>query len=174
MRDLKGRIDGIVDGDIPDVGVESTVVDVSNPLNPEILRVGAVTKGMIEAVTGVSFRQGGLVDGVARAPGMKYRHYAPRARVRVCETGDVGKVVNEIEGRVGVLCEDGVWEGECVVRLGNGADEFARGLYAGLRKLDDMDVDTIVAVLPDDLSGVGEAVAERLYKAAGGGNVDTR
>ncbi|KAF4552487.1 Threonylcarbamoyl-AMP synthase-like protein [Elsinoe fawcettii] len=93
-HDLQGRIEMIVDGGLCDVGVESTVVDglVSPPV---ILRPGGVSIGQIRAVTGwekvtVAYEDKALVDGKKegpRAPGMKYRHYSPKARVVLFESG---------------------------------------------------------------------------------------
>jgi len=108
LNDLAGRIDLVLDGGPCDVGVESTVVDgLSNP--PVILRPGGVSIGMLRQCLGwervtVGYKDG-AEKGVPRAPGMKYKHYSPRARVILVEGGlDVALMEEyEADGCIGVL-----------------------------------------------------------------------
>lgn len=197
MRDLDGAVYGVVDGgdlasEGANCGLESTVVDMTEPNRPAVLRPGAVSIRELERVSGVEFRRVKKTEKADRpkAPGMKYRHYAPSAPLYVVEEGALlGKVVEEMGrgGVVGVLADDAIcerWkgkEGVAVVRCGRKGDveSFARELYGGLRAFDGEGedkvekVDVILAVPPRDVEdGIGAAVMNRLMKAAAG-NEDT-
>lgn len=182
-EDLKGRIDMIVDGGPVEIGVESTILDVS-VTPPMILRPGAVTKEMLEELLGEVAVDSSLLhedSGKApKAPGMKYRHYAPKARLCVVE-GEEDAVVREINRMVCEKLKDGRRVGiigteETVGRyaqgivkcIGTRQDEatVANRLYAVLREFDGEDVDDI---LSESFSGngIGNAVMNRLLKAAG-------
>lgn len=185
MSDLEGRVDAVVDGGElwkgGGWGVESTVVHVGEK-GVEILRPGVIGIDDIRLVMEEVLVRNGEANGErVRAPGMKYRHYAPRARLEIVEEGDVGKRIKELreDGRlVGVLAAEGVCrsvdgEGVVTVRCGRGdVCGFARGLYRGLRAFDGEEVgigrvDVILAVPPRfGGGGVEEAVMNRLMKAA--------
>ena len=182
-EDLGGRIDMIVDGGPVEIGVESTILDVS-VTPPMILRPGAVTKEMLSELFGeVAVDTALFEEGSAnppKAPGMKYRHYAPKAKLCVVE-GAEDEVVKEINriasekiqkgGRVGIIgTEETVGRyGQGVVKcIGTRQDEatVANRLYAVLREFDAENVDSI---LSESFSGngIGNAVNNRLLKAAG-------
>jgi L-threonylcarbamoyladenylate synthase len=178
LADLDGRIDAVLDGGSTNVGVESTVLDVGARA---IYRPGAVTAAMIAKVIGEEVRvvtaaevagAGGL-EGLA-SPGMGMRHYAPRARLVLVEgQRELLEEIAKHEGtEVGVMLPDG-WEfgaAEVVFRWGpwEDAEILARLLYLGLRMLDDRGVKAIVCPVPR-MGGLGEAVRDRLEKAARAG-----
>lgn len=188
IEDMDGRIDMIVDGGTVGIGIESTIVDVTQD-TPMILRPGYITKAMVEEIVGtvgvdkvVTARSIEEIGGdyKPKAPGMKYRHYAPKAELTMYD-GDTGKVVaviNELaakesaEGkRVGIIATDETkdkYTSGQVVSIGTRKDEesIARGLYGILRDFDRMDVDIIYSetFYDDDL---GQAIMNRLIKAAG-------
>ena len=183
LADMEGRIEGIVDGGGCSVGVESTIVDLT-VTPPRLLRPGGLPLERLQAVLG-----GVEVDKAVReklgegeqprAPGMKYRHYAPEAPVTVV-TGDGKKsaryIARRAEEGVGVLCFDEYAEafGKADVRLmGSEWDkaEQARRVFDTLRAFDEMDVREIYAQCPDS-AGLGFAVENRLKKAAGFQTVD--
>lgn len=195
-QDMNGRIEMIIDGGPVGIGVESTIVDVSSAV-PSVLRPGAITMEMLEAVLGnVSVDPAILgplsADVRPKAPGMKYKHYAPKADLTLVEPEDVdrengldekqlqamiGKVQElsrqKIEAgcKVGVICTDEsrhcYTDGE-VRSIGERKSQasVAHNLYALLREFDDLGVDYIFSEsFPKD--HLGQAIMNRLSKAAG-------
>lgn len=182
--DLDGRIDMIIDGGAVGIGIESTIVDVTvNP--PMILRPGYITNKMLEDVVGNVEVDKAILgkmspDVKPKAPGMKYKHYAPKAELTMFrgERQAVATHINDIsrqaesEGKkVGVIASDetfSMYEWGNVVSIGtrNDDDSIARNLYAVLRKFDDMNVDVIYSETFDD-DGLGQAIMNRMLKAAG-------
>ena len=182
-EDLTGRVDMIVDGGAVEIGVESTILDVTvEP--PMILRPGAITKEMFEEVIGEVTVDRTLIrpdsKQVPKAPGMKYRHYAPKADLTIIE-GPLEKVVKEINKRakekseagykVGVIgTEETVadYKSGDVKCIGTRADEstIAANLFRILREFDDDQVDYIYSE-SFDTAGIGSAIMNRLLKAAG-------
>lgn len=165
LQDLDGRIDMVIDGGPTQVGVESTVLDLSGDV-PEVLRPGAVTLEMLRPlVPGVRLRTAAEFDGPQRSPGLLTRHYSPRAPLTLYE-GPAGRVmermrrdreVAEAAGRrVGVLEPD------------DDAAVLAARLYAALREFDAEGVDEIFARLPPATDGLSQAIADRLRRAAAG------
>lgn len=188
IEDMDGKIDMILDGGQVGIGIESTIVDVTQDI-PMILRPGYITKAMVEEVVGeVSVDKvvqaksieelGG--DYAPKAPGMKYKHYAPKAELTMFE-GDVNKVIEVINRKtaederdgekVGIIATDEskhLYKSGRVVSIGSRKDEesIARGLYGILRDFDDMGVDIIYSeTFYDD--NLGQAIMNRLIKAAG-------
>ncbi len=182
--DMNGRIDMIIDGGMVPVGLESTIVDFTCDV-PTILRSGAITKAMIENVIGDVLVDRAIIskpssDIKPKAPGMKYRHYAPRAELTVVE-GDEGFVISKINelsmadrrgGRkVGIIASEenhGLYTHGEVLIIGSRRDEetIALNLFDILRRFDDMGVDVIYS---ESFHGEGlyEAIMNRLVKAAG-------
>lgn len=178
LHDMDGRIDAIVDDGPCDVGVESTIVDLTGG-TPRLLRPGGVTPEQLREVLGALIIDKAVTaqisnDTVVRAPGMKYKHYAPQGEVLIV-AGPREKAAAYIrrhfqEGDA-VLCfseELPLYEGCCPTAYGSESDTatLAHGLFAALRDLDRSDVKTIFARCPED-GGVGYAVRNRLRKAAG-------
>ena len=183
LEDMDGRIDAIMDGGPCGVGVESTIVDLTAPV-PRLLRPGGLPLEALQAVLGEVAVDKAVVAPLAagekpKAPGMKYRHYAPRAPVTVV-TGGVRRTARYIRDRIGdhtgVICFDECadqFEG-CTVRpIGSASDagEQARRVFDALRSFDGTDVTAIYAQCPGD-AGLGLAVSNRLKKAAGFQTVD--
>ena len=183
LADMEGRIEGIVDGGGCSVGVESTIVDLT-VTPPRLLRPGGLPLEKLNAVLGSVEVDKAVREKLGegeqpRAPGMKYRHYAPEAPVTVV-TGDGKKsaryIARRAEEGVGVLCFDEYADafGKADVRL-MGSEwnkaEQARRVFDTLRAFDEMDVREIYAQCPDS-EGLGFAVENRLKKAAGFQTVD--
>ena len=178
IEDMDGRIDGIVDGGPCTVGVESTIIDLT-VTPPRLLRPGGVPLESLRQVLGevaVDKAVTGLLAAGERprAPGMKYRHYAPHAPVTVV-TGEPERSARRIQGLLsdtaGVICFDEyapLFPGHIIHKLGPAADKSAqaRHVFDALRTFDGTDVTEIFAQCPDD-GGLGLAVANRLKKAAG-------
>ena len=178
LEDMDGKIDGIFDGGPCGVGVESTIIDLTcQP--PRLLRAGGLPLEELERVLGTVLVDKCITqlmtDGERpRAPGMKYRHYAPKAPVTVV-TGDGKKSAAYIAAHApegaGVICfsEFRAQFPGCVVHeLGPEGDksEQARRVFDALRESDATDVTEIFAQCPDD-AGLGLAIGNRLKKAAG-------
>jgi L-threonylcarbamoyladenylate synthase len=175
LADLDGRIDAVLDGGPATVGVESTVFDVEAM---SIYRPGAVTAAMLSSMLGGEVRvvagAASVEDGEgAVSPGMGMRHYAPRARLVL--VGGQRELLAEIgrhaAAEVGVMLPDGWSAGAAgaVFRWGpwGDAETLARLLFLGLRMLDGRGVKVIVCPVPE-MDGLGEALRDRLQKAARG------
>lgn len=170
IDDMNGRIDAIIDGGICDVGLESTVIDVTEDI-PKLLRPGGVTYEQLCDVLGTVIKNYEFKDGeVPKSPGVKYKHYAPKADVFVIK-GDIVKYMNFTYGKydkIGVLCHTKCSLPEnCIVKyMGDNPNEYANTLFSNLRDFDEENVDVIFAEDIDD-KGINLAVSNRLYKAAG-------
>ncbi|HMP73728.1 MAG TPA: L-threonylcarbamoyladenylate synthase [Kiritimatiellia bacterium] len=166
-EDLEGRIDGILRGGVVRIGVESTVVDCTvSP--PVVLRVGGVTVEKLRGVApGIRVGEGVDAEGVARSPGMKYRHYAPRAEVVLVEGPE--EIPAGAARRAGYL---GLVEAPAELRFlrrqvcGN-VEGYARRLYGFLRACDAAGANRIYCQKVPG-SGLGRAVGDRLARAAAG------
>ena len=178
LEDMDGKINGIVDGGPCSVGVESTIIDLT-VTPPRLLRPGGLPLEALEEVLGTvavdkAVRQK-LADGErAKAPGMKYRHYAPKAPVTVI-TGTPGASAAYIAAHLtkhsGVICFDEyapLFEAHTIHRLGPAGDKLAQAqhVFDALRTFNGTDVTEIFAQCPDE-GGLGLAVGNRLKKAAG-------
>ncbi len=179
-EDLDGRIDMVIDGGAVGIGLESTIIDLTAEV-PVILRPGYITRDMAEQVVGEVMTDPGLAGSDSafppKAPGMKYRHYAPKAQMTVFE-GNLEKAVREIKKRafqypqaqVGILASEetkSYYPYGQVVSAGSRKDHtIGRGLYDALRKFDRLGVTVIFS---ESFSGEekSEAIMNRLLKAAG-------
>jgi L-threonylcarbamoyladenylate synthase len=167
VADLGDDVDYVLDGGPCAVGVESTIVDFSRG-RPVLLRPGGMPREAIEAITGPL---AAADESAPAAPGTLASHYAPRAEVIAVEPDDVPAAVRAARGNVAVLAPTsafGPW-GELAVLaypLPDDVAGMARELYAALRDLDAAGVDVVIAALPP-AAGLGEAVGDRLRRAAG-------
>lgn len=179
-EDLSGRIEMILDGGATSVGVESTVLDLSEKV-PMILRPGGVTWEGLEQLLGRVDLDPGLAPGEKpRSPGQKYRHYAPKAQMTVVD-GSIENQVKTIKELAERLETDGFKVG--IMATAQTRNKYTKGhiisvgdriapltissnLFTILRKFDRLGVDKVLA---EGISkdGIGLAVMNRLYKAAG-------
>ena len=178
LEDMEGKIDAVVDGGPCQVGVESTIVDLTcDP--PRLLRPGGMPLEALEEVVGPLTVDKAVTEPLKdgekpRAPGMKYRHYAPKAPVTVV-TGPAEASARTIEQLAkpgdGVICFDefaGRFDQQTVECLGPSRDKRiqAQRVFDALRAFDSKDVQQIYAQCPDS-QGLGLAIGNRLKKAAG-------
>jgi len=175
MEDMNGRIAAVMDGGPCDFGVESTVIDMSRT-PPRLLRPGGITPEMIEEVIGpIEIDPAvthALQEGaVAASPGMKYKHYAPKAEIHIVKgtPAAYAEFVNkQKEEGVFALCfeEDSVEIPS--ITYGKREDPLsqAQQLFDALRQLDEQGAKTVYAACPNS-TGVGLAVYNRLLRAAG-------
>lgn len=182
-EDLDGRIDMILDGGPSKIGLESTIVDLSTNL-PMILRPGYISIDAIREVIGRAEYDPAIQSGVKseeapKAPGMKYKHYAPKGELTVVSgkqeevTSYIREQIQKQSGRMrtGVIATQetcGMYEADLVLNVGSGEDEeeIARHLYSVLRAFDEAQIDRIYS---EAFHGerIGQAIMNRLIKAAG-------
>lgn len=180
IDDMSGKIDAIIDGGDCAFGVESTVITLATEV-PTILRPGAVTQEMIEQVIGRvdvarAVLEGMKNDEVAASPGMKYKHYAPKAKVIIVDANKTAyeNFVNSQKDAF-ALC----FEGDNItipkVTFGRENDDLsqARELFDALRQLDEMGAKKVYARIPHT-TGVGMAVYNRLIRAAAFNIIDLK
>ena len=183
MDDLNGKIEMILDGGPVHIGVESTIVDMTvKP--PMILRPGAITQEMLEKEIGQVLVDQAVLDADSKtppkAPGMKYRHYAPKAELTIIE-GELESVIQTIQKmaqeketqgyRTGIIATEETvnrYSGSNIKCIGTRQDEstVAANLYGILREFDADGTDYIYSE-SFDTEGIGSAVMNRLLKAAG-------
>ncbi len=183
IEDMAGRIDMIIDGGEVGIGLESTIIDMTvNP--PQILRPGFITEEMLAQVLGrVDIDKTIFTNDTKlapKAPGMKYRHYAPKGQLTIV-TGEPEKVVAYINGqadaargsgkKVGIIGSKEqmeLYRGDFVKSAGHRDDEqaIAHNLYRILREFDDEGAEVIYSEAFEH-GGMGQAIMNRLLKAAG-------
>ena len=182
-EDLSGKIEMIIDGGQVGIGLESTIVDLTSDV-PMILRPGYITAEMLKNVLGEISIDRTIIDSTStqkpKAPGMKYKHYAPKGDLAIVQ-GSQAAVVEYINSKskeagaagkkVGIIGTDAtkdLYEADIVKSVGNRDDEstVAHELFKVLREFDDENVDVMYSEAFDD-SGIGQAIMNRLLKAAG-------
>ncbi len=173
FQDLQGRIDLILDAGPVEVGVESTVLDISTH-PPAILRPGAVTPEQLQAVIG-EVTLGGTSRISKRSPGTRYRHYSPRAQVILAkENSECSEMAEEFAARgrkVGLVIPDPAphmaRSAILVKAMPQDLEGYARRIFATLRELDEQAVDLIIVKEVEE-KGIGVAIMDRLRRAAAG------
>jgi L-threonylcarbamoyladenylate synthase len=184
IEDLKGKVDFIIGGEKCDVGLESTIVDcTSEP--PCVLRPGGVTLEMLKEINDEIYIDPAVMkktdmDFRPKAPGMKYRHYAPKAPIKII-VGDLEKTIAKINEivqnyidvgkKVGIIATDETkdrYDKAIVKSLGsrNNISIIGKNLFRILRDFDEEDVDIIISEAFEE-KDLGIAVMNRLKKAAG-------
>ncbi len=183
IEDLEGRVDMIVDGGDSDIGLESTVLDVTQKI-PMILRPGGITKEMLLSIIPEVVYDPHLMnaasDETPRAPGMKYRHYAPEGNLEVIRGSGAG-VIEYINHAIEKANKDGLKTGviatredhahyrcDIVLTIGSKDDpgEIAGNLFRLLREMDEHEVD-VIFIRAFSEEAIGTATMNRLMKAAG-------
>lgn len=183
IEDMTGRIDMILDGDGIDIGLESTIVDMTGEI-PMILRPGYITQDMLEKVLGEVSVDKTILDinckEPPKAPGMRYRHYAPKGQLTIIEGKEketldkINEMTKEAHNRgekVGIIGTEETKDkylGDSVKSVGKRRDEesIARTLYTILREFDDEGVTVIYSESFSECA-MGQAIMNRLLKAAG-------
>ncbi|MGN0387498.1 MAG: L-threonylcarbamoyladenylate synthase [Suilimivivens sp.] len=183
IEDLDGQIEMIIDGGEVNIGLESTIIDLSES-RPTILRPGYITEEMLKEAIGQVDVDKTIIDNrsgqAPKAPGMKYRHYAPKGNLTIVE-GEPSAVVKYINDQVETLQKEGIKTGVIATDetaaeyLGGDVksagkrqneEEIARHLFRILREFDDDEVQIMFAEsFPHE--GIGQAIMNRLLKAAG-------
>ncbi|KXZ40537.1 L-threonylcarbamoyladenylate synthase [Alkalithermobacter thermoalcaliphilus JW-YL-7 = DSM 7308] len=178
LEEMNKKVEGIILGGDCSVGIESTVIDITNE-TPVILRPGKITyEDLLEAFLQVDIDPAILEKNeniVPRSPGMKYTHYSPKADVYIVK-GEENKVIEKInklilenkDKKIGVMCleKNAHKYNAQVISLGKDINDVARNLFKTLREMDKRKID-IVYSESFDTKGLGQAVMNRLNKAAG-------
>lgn len=183
IEDLDGLVDMIIDGGEVNIGLESTIIDLTGEV-PTILRPGYVTQDMLTETLGLVDVDRTILDANSRqapkAPGMKYRHYAPKGNLSIVE-GEPERVVSYINERISALQKEGRktgviatdetvarYHGDDIKSVGSRWDEevIARHLFRILREFDDDNVE-VMFTESFETAGIGQAIMNRLLKAAG-------
>ena len=183
-EDMNGRIPLILDGGAVEIGLESTIVDLTADV-PVILRPGYISLAMVQAILGRAEMDRGLIaddSGIRpKAPGMKYRHYAPKAELKIIE-GPIDRVISYINQRadgsrrIGIICTEETREayphGD-IKSIGSRKNELsiANHLFEVLREFDEDGVEAIYSE-SFEAPGLGQAIMNRLLKAAGHQKID--
>lgn len=183
IEDMAGRIEMVIDSGDVEIGLESTIVDLTSE-KPMILRPGYITRQKLVQVLGEVALDCTMMradSGQApKAPGMKYRHYAPNGKLTIVDGGEhrvVEYINTQIEQekknnkKTGVIATDtsiAKYRADVCKSVGNrdDEDEIARELYRVLREMDDENVEIIYAE-SFGTDGLGQAIMNRLLKAAG-------
>lgn len=184
IEDLNGKVDYIIGGEKCNVGVESTVIDCT-VYPPCILRPGGITLEMLKEIEDKIYIDPAIMTGYnknlkPKAPGMKYRHYAPKAEVKIINgtlENTIEKIKQlteeyEVQGkRVGIMSTDetkNFYEKGTVISLGSRKDleTVARNLFSALRSFDSKNIDIILSEAFEE-KGMGIAIMNRLKKSAG-------
>jgi L-threonylcarbamoyladenylate synthase len=156
LGDYLSSGDVVLDGGVCNVGVESTIIDCTSGA-PKVLRPGAISVAMIEECTGLKTTESDLS---IRVSGSLENHYAPIAKVLLCETPTPGQ---------GFIAHSSIKTPEGVIRLAapNNDEEFAHLLYSALREADTQGLAEVVVMQPIGI-GIAVAIRDRLARAANG------
>lgn len=175
VEDLGERIAYVVDGGACQVGLESTVIDLTvEP--PRILRPGGVTQEMLASLLGEveGYAPKDADETAPKSPGMKYKHYAPNTPLIVfdgarCREKIKEAILKEKDKKIVVLTAgDAVYEDAQTISLGEDETLYSQKLFDALRRADEMKADLIFAELPFEKGGIATAIRNRIYKSAGG------
>lgn len=179
IEDMMGRIDAIVGGGACDVGLESTVIDMSGE-TPSILRPGGITFEQIQSILPDVIIDRHVIDTASvdekpKSPGMKYKHYAPDAEVTVIEGDEKSvqqKIVDLLENarkenkRTGVMAmSDYKYNADYIINVGKNNVEYGHNMFTALREFDENKIDVVFAEFCEKDS-LALAVKNRLYRSA--------
>ncbi len=177
-EDFYGKVSTIIDGGKADIGLESTVLDLTVDI-PTILRPGKITQSMIEEILNIKVinHSEQIPEGSPKSPGMKYKHYAPKGTVSLID-GSFDNIIKYINNqkslqekqKIAVLCPGEYIQHlnlKTVINLGSieHPEEIAENLFKSLRLMDELKIESIyIPVISQN--GLGQAIMNRLLKAA--------
>jgi len=164
LEDLDGRIPLILDGGQTDIGLESTVVDLTGSA-PTLLRPGKITAVQLEQVLGKKLSSGKASEGTLRSPGMKYRHYAPKAKVLLFSELTTLKFHEGLRSALVSLTALPAQPVQIQRDFAGNQNLFALELFSTLRALDGQNVE-VIYIEKIASAGLGQAIMDRLNRAA--------
>jgi L-threonylcarbamoyladenylate synthase len=165
-EDLDGRIDCILQGDVTEIGLESTVVDCSGE-RPVVLRTGAVTLEQLQAVVPETEMYGAEETETPKSPGMKHRHYSPKAKV-ILSSRSADSPKSKVQGPRSKAAYIGLNEPAGnfgPVKICSSVEDYAHSLFEFFRECDRQSIDTVYCE-PVEETGIGAALMDRLRRAA--------
>ena len=160
---MNGRIDMVLDGGRTRTGIESTVIDITDPKHVMLLRPGGLGREKLEEVLGQTLAVPDK-ESAKRSPGTRYRHYAPNIPVKIWRkgesfpesnyscTGYIGVDIPPRETGRSILCRD--------------TSEYSHELFAAFRDFEAQGLTCIIAQLPEGKSGISEGLRDRIIRAA--------
>ncbi len=175
IEDLGDKLSYIIDGGSCRVGLESTVIDLT-VFPPAILRPGGITHEQLESLIGevVGYKAGDSDNSSPKSPGMKYKHYAPKAQMTVFE-GDKchSAILNEIkkypDKKICVITAgNNNYIGTDCINCGKTPKDYSKNIFSALRYADEINADVVLAEFPFSREGIATALYNRIYKSCGG------
>ncbi len=164
-NDMNNRIDLILDGGRTGIGLESTVIDITNPEKILLLRPGGLSRELIESELNMTL---GVPDfnSAKRSPGTRYRHYAPSLPVKILRNeSDLDLIDIKSAGFMGIHEINNKKFAAKIIF--DSPENFAHGLFSGFRELESQNISCIIVEWPRDNSGINEALRDRIKRAAG-------
>ena len=163
-HDMNGKIDMILDSGRVQVGIESTVIDISEPSRVLLLRPGGMPREALEKALNMKLEKPDS-QSKKRSPGTRYRHYAPEIPVVIWrKDSDLPEIDAYKSGYMGLHDSCLSWARKI---LFNSPEEYAHGLFAGFRELETHGLSCIVVEWPEDESGINMGLRDRITRAAG-------
>ncbi len=159
LEDLDGRIDCILKGEATEIGLESTVVDCTGDV-PRLLRQGAISLDQLREVVPETKVVGDGDAAEARSPGLRHKHYTPRARVVIAI--EVGSSAGDNAAFIGLSQPEGNFE---IVKRCDNVNEYAQALFEFLRECDRRNIETVYCEAVGE-TGIGAALMDRLRRAS--------
>lgn len=175
LEDLGDKVSAIIDGGACRVGLESTVLDLT-VTPPKILRPGGVSHESLSEILGqvIGYEPSGDDTSAPKSPGMKYRHYAPKAKMTVfqgknCENEIKTAINSHKNEKIYILTAgENIYENATTINCGSTPEEYSKNLFDALRKCDSDSADVVFAEFPFSSGGITTALFNRIYKSCGG------
>ncbi len=168
VSEMNGLVDAIIDGGQSNIGLESTVIKIEYN-EVKILRPGAITEEDLKNFLPQNFKiMGSFKSEKVESPGMKYKHYKPKAKVLLCEKDKIKEAMKTYKDQnvAFLLLENSIPEDLTFVKY-NSLKDYAKNLYSDFYEMDKKGVDIIIAEKVEE-KGIGKAIMNRLKKASGG------
>ena len=160
-EDLNGRIDCILQGEQTVVGLESTVVDCTSA-TPMVLRTGAITLEQLKTIVPETQLYIGKANEAAKSPGLKHRHYSPRAKVILGVSGQWSVVSGQTSAFIGLNQFEGEFH---LTKICSSVEEYAHEIFNFFRECDAKNIETIYCETVEE-KGIGLALMDRLRRAS--------
>ena len=163
FNDMNNKIEMILDGGNVEVGIESTVIDITNPKKILMLRPGGMPREILEDALKTKLE---IPDSQSkkRSPGTRYKHYAPNIPVYIWEKNSKFPDFNNM-AYMGINKPEIKIENENMI-LFDDIKNYARGLFAGFRKFEKENFSCVVVEWPEDISGISEGLRDRIFRAS--------
>lgn len=162
-EDLNGRIDCILQGEMTEIGLESTVVDCTSEI-PLVLRTGAISLEDLQKIVPSTLLYQVKENEVVRSPGLKHRHYSPRAKVCLVSSKELGVRSEDLSAFIGLTKPQNDF---VLVKICSSIEEYAHSVFAFFRECDAKNINTIYCETVEE-KGIGLALMDRIKRASRG------